>query len=199
VKYSILAVLITASSLSFANESCDINRAKNKQSVHELKQLIEYQQEFNVFKPSLNTVKIFNKLTSSHKEFSWKLYGYNSVNINAHSMQDGGVIISMGLDLANNNIIAAAFAHEISHIILNHPIERACASLNTTPLAYTILVQIMHTQEFEADYEAVIILENNGYSRTALIELLKTFGNKPGTDSHPSAQSRINAILNIGR
>jgi Zn-dependent protease with chaperone function len=192
--FTILALIFT-SQLSFAHNECNTDIAKNQQHELEISQLTKYQTQFNEFTPSTKITQIFNKLTASYISFNWKLYGYDSLYINAYAMQDGGVLISRGLELESDNIIAASLAHEISHIILGHSLKRACYAMNVS-YSYDNVKQMMHSQEFEADKMALEILKNNGFPEQALYYVFNLISNKEDTFTHPSMKRRIENISN---
>lgn len=193
MKFIFLSILFCTNALA---QPCDEQKITNELQFIELKELYNYQHWLGKFEPNKQIKDIFNKLTSNYHQYDWEIYGYLDERINAHSMHNGGILISKGVELQNDKIAAAVLAHEMSHTLLHHSYKRACYAPYGNDSSIEI-TQFIYAQEFEADKNAVRILEDNGYSRIDLINLIKLFPEVKNSKTHPLASSRINAILSL--
>jgi predicted Zn-dependent protease len=140
-------------------------------------------------------------------------------SINAGSTGGGQFIVTTGLlRKANDDQLRAVLAHEIAHDLLGHNARTQLLGMgmgagialleqlipgsgSVTPIAGAlVLTGYSRPQEFEADRQAVKILERSGHAKdlmpNALIWLMKVNGDSGGgvLSTHPATSERIRAL-----
>lgn len=163
---------------------------------------------------------LLSKLSGTTRRF--KLQILASSDVNAFALPGGFIFLTAGLlqRINSKDEIAFAIAHEVSHILLKHPIQRIVSDLSSQVIsniflrggvlgvmAKMVLMTFLknsysHEKELEADIEAVKLMQKCGFNpEGAKILLNRLSDNKMKSlaifnylSSHPSFESRISKI-----
>lgn len=176
----------------------------------------------------------FNKLTKAaltlfpdSKNLNWNLLGYKNKIKNAHSFQNGTVLLTAALWADSNPLstdeITAIMAHEIAHAIKKHGIQLACLSVAwmTEPrseLNFTMQTmrqglhenfnlkeawqKLSNSIEYEADEYAITILRAaklNPLLMSQAIEKIVPKQEGIPSGSHPETQTRIQVARSLAK
>lgn len=208
--------------------SCEADPNRHAQlAEQDAAQLYDLQSRHGAREVTDRTYAIFDRLIQallaadepSHA-FDWRLAGYGSLALNAHAMHTGRVVVTQGLDSPDvpEEVVAAALAHEVAHVLMRHGLQQACFALEVmNPLsslrqAQTDLMQevwqsgqelgnrvrgLAHAHEFEADARAVVLLRQAGYPSNSMSSLLQYLAARHAaaqfwpSGSHPDHQLRL--------
>jgi predicted Zn-dependent protease len=163
---------------------------------------------------------LLSKLSETTHRF--KLQVLATADVNAFALPGGFIFLTAGLlqRINSKDEIAFAIAHEISHVLLKHPMQRIVSDYSSQVISNIFLrggvlgvmakMVVMtflknsysHEKELEADSEAVKLMRKSGFnSDGAKILLNRLSDNKMKTltifnylSSHPSFESRISKI-----
>jgi predicted Zn-dependent protease len=196
-------------------------------------QLYDLQLRYGVREVTDRTYAIFHRLIQAQFEvdepshaFDWRLAGYGSPALNAHAMHTGRIVVTQGLDSPEvpEEVVAAALAHEVAHVLMRHGLLQACFALEVmNPLsslrqAQTDLMEevwhtgqdlgkrvrsLAHAHEFEADARAVALLRQAGYPPDSMSSLLQYLAVKHAaapfwsSGSHPDHQLRVARVKEV--
>jgi Zn-dependent protease with chaperone function len=151
----------------------------------------------------------------------WRLAGYGAQQINAFALGAGTIMISRGLDSGHleSKAIAAAIAHEVAHVLLDHGIARVCRKVELEAPALSSLAslvglkgwpqhvrvqlaELMRAQELAADELAIELLRTAGFppdSMSSLVQALaKSQGGARGPGAvHPGITLRLQHAIHI--
>ncbi len=165
---------------------------------------------------------------SSGYPFAFHLLA-NSETMNAFALPSGQVFITRALynRLQNSDQIAAVLAHEIAHVIARHAAEQSAEKQMVqaltqsiyqltsgaqtitakTPLVLTVIggqlltAEFARGDEFQADQMAEDLLDQAGYKRGAMLDVILILRNSLGSNdqntwfnSHPELEKRISAL-----
>ena len=167
----------------------------------------------------LTTLVINSPRPASYNGFSAAII--DSDYINAFATPGGHIFITRGLLNAakTEDALAAAIAHELSHIQLRHGMRAIRSNRNTEDwirqfmlpgagiIADRINSGFSHSQEFDADIAALSLLAASGYNIKGLTDMLSELNKNqsaPGSggfsSTHPSPSSRlVNAAVAAAR
>ncbi len=141
--------------------------------------------------------------------------------VNAFATPGGHILITRGM-LKNTNSedeLAAVIAHEISHIQLNHSMKaisknawsKGLTNIAVSPFADELLSNAFSsitttlldsgyskTTEYEADENAIILMQNTGYNPNAMFRMLESLDKNSKSNyslgfgkTHPEPKERI--------
>jgi predicted Zn-dependent protease len=177
-------------------------------SAQDAAQLRELQARHGLHAPSARMQEVFDRLVRAQDRHGdagihWQLAGYGSNAINAHAMHRGTVVISRGLDAPGlaEQLVAAALAHEMAHVVLRHGLQQACIALQAAQARAMPQVwpwdedpghrvrTLMQTHELQADALAVQGLRRAGYPPHSMSNLLRILAARPS----PGARARARA------
>lgn len=143
-------------------------------------------------------------------------------DVNAFALPGGFIFLTAGLlqRINSKDEIAFAIAHEVSHVLLKHPMQRIISDFSSQVISNIFLrggmlgvmakMAVMtflknsysHEKELEADEEAVKLMKKSGFNPEGAKILLNRLGDNQGKtleifnylSSHPSFESRISKI-----
>jgi len=167
---------------------------------------------------SLDKIVSKLKITDNLSSNKWNITIIQKSEVNAMALLDNNIIIYNGLieQLDTPEELAGIIAHEIGHIVNNHPLKSVIRNRGLTFLFHlllgdasdlgTLLIATVYSREAEkqADYTAMLILQNNNISTHGLKAFLnKTHNIEPQLNSgvssylstHPSSIERSNSII----
>ncbi len=157
----------------------------------------------------------------------FKLQILATSDVNAFALPGGFIFLTAGLlqRINSKDEIAFAIAHEISHVLLKHPMQRIVSDFSSQVISNIFLrggvlgvmakMAVMtflknsysHEKELEADIEAIKLMKKCGFSPEGAKNLLNRLSDhkmKTPTlfnylSSHPTFESRIlkiNSVIN---
>ncbi|MDX1810920.1 MAG: M48 family metalloprotease [Gammaproteobacteria bacterium] len=174
-------------------------------------------------------------LNSNRSDIEFHFTVLDADFINAYSTPGGYVFVTRGaIDAMQNEAeLAAVLAHEVAHISEKHIVKEfkiqgeessATASISallgssssSTKVAFSQAVDnavnmllsegFKHTEEIEADQDAILLLASTGYSPQALPEFLARIKNKTNhaknkshKPTHPPTEKRLKALKHFAR
>lgn len=111
----------------------------------------------------------------------------------------GVVVVNAEIAQLNRQHRIFVLAHEIGHLRASHWDQyfqkaRSLCAAPSEPSDDSAFRELSHANEYAADKFAVFILKQNGFSSTAAVELLRSLGDIPETNTHPAIASRIQAV-----
>jgi len=130
------------------------------------------------------------------QKINWRFYVLKDPLVNCFSLGNGIVVVQLGmLDYTSTlDEVAAALAHEISHILARHVLERVSLILGYQNQEF------QQTQEVEADYIGLTLMVRAGFDPNEAINLWRKLAKiLPDQDnpkgitffSHPSFRLRL--------
>ncbi len=141
---------------------------------------------------------------------------------NAITLPDNRIILFDGLIQAsqNSNEVAGVLAHELGHVMYNHPVQALAKSIGTRIISFLVFGgssssvsatgllnsyidgTYRHSMEHDADIAALEILSQAGIKQQGLVSFFHQLEEKHGNDegilgyfsTHPPTQDRITTI-----